>query len=300
MAGGRNGDAQLVLLDHGMYRELQPAFRREYSRLWVSLLTRDHESGRRAAAALGVRPDDYDALSLLLTFRSSTSARALGVELSAHERAALRQRYAGVTVADLNAFLERLPRDMLFVMRTCFAFWPFDGRMVATDGLCVHPSSGTWSLVRNLNRTLGGTSAQRFMIIAEHAVAGAAEPLAPDAPWGRRLAHQCGRRWARWQIRVLVRLINESAKLRAVLGAGVLRAWLAAVDLLGALHKSLMGPHGSAAAGDGAGGRADGATSTATAGTTLIGVLGPPRNVLRPDGTLGQQVEPRPPPRELG
>ena len=105
---------------------------------------------------------------------------------------------------------------------------------------------------------------------------------------------------ARWQIRVLVRLINESAKLRAVLGAGVLRAWLAAVDLLGALHKSLMGPHGSAAAGDGAGGRADGATSTATAGTTLIGVLGPPRNVLRPDGTLGQQVEPRPPPRELG
>lgn len=118
MAGGRNGDAQLVLLDHGMYRELQPAFRREYSRLWVSLLTRDHESGRRAAAALGVRSDDYDALSLLLTFRSSTSARALGVELSAHERAALRQRYAGVTVADLNAFLERLPRDMLFVMRT--------------------------------------------------------------------------------------------------------------------------------------------------------------------------------------
>ena len=76
MAGGRNGDAQLVLLDHGMYRELQPAFRREYSRLWVSLLTRDHESGRRAAAALGVRSDDYDALSLLLTFRSSTSARA--------------------------------------------------------------------------------------------------------------------------------------------------------------------------------------------------------------------------------
>ena len=136
------------------------------------------------------------------------------------------------------------------------------------------------------------------MIIAEHAVAGAAEPLAPDAPWGRRLAHQCGRRWARWQIRVLVRLINESAKLRAVLGAGVLRAWLAAVDLLGALHKSLMGPNGSAAAGDGAGGRADGATSTATAGTTLIGVLEP--HATSPGRTLGQQVEPRPPPRELG
>ena len=57
------------------------------------------------------------------------------------------RRYGGLTVSDVNEFLERLPRDMLFVMRT-------------------------WSLVRNLNSDLGGTSTQRFLVIAEHAAAG--------------------------------------------------------------------------------------------------------------------------------
>ena len=46
-----------VVLDHGMYRELRPAFRRAYCGLWTSLLTRDHITGRAASAALGVRRD---------------------------------------------------------------------------------------------------------------------------------------------------------------------------------------------------------------------------------------------------
>ena len=60
----------------------------------------------------------------------------------------MRTRYGKVGAADVNAFLERLPRDMLFVMRT-------------------------WSLVRSLNRALGGTTRQRLLVISEHAAAGA-------------------------------------------------------------------------------------------------------------------------------
>jgi len=138
---------QLVLLDHGMYRELTPSFRSNYCRLWHSLLTRSHANGRAAAQALGVPAAEYDTLSLLLTHRPSGSRGAIGTNMSAEERQAIRERYRSVGAADVNAFLESLPRDMLFVMRT-------------------------WSLVRSLNRRLGGTTRQRFLIMSEMATRG--------------------------------------------------------------------------------------------------------------------------------
>jgi aarF domain-containing kinase len=39
--GGGGGGMQLVLLDHGMYRELGEHFRRSYCALWVRLLPRE-------------------------------------------------------------------------------------------------------------------------------------------------------------------------------------------------------------------------------------------------------------------
>lgn len=44
------GRVQLVILDHGMVRELTPTFRSEYCRLWRALLTRDKDEGRRVRA----------------------------------------------------------------------------------------------------------------------------------------------------------------------------------------------------------------------------------------------------------
>ena len=43
--------------------------------------------------------------------------RAAGARMSAGERARVRERLKATTAADVNAFLERLPRDLLFVMR---------------------------------------------------------------------------------------------------------------------------------------------------------------------------------------
>ena len=192
-----DGQTQLVLLDHGMYRNLQTGFRTSYAALWAALLTRDHTSGRRAAAQLGVPLEDYDALSLLLTFRSSAaSAGALGAPISSEERARLRQRYGKLGAADVNAFLERLPRDMLFVMRT-------------------------WALVRSLNRNLGGTSAQRFHIIAEHAAAALVEvddtrrkaSSRSELTWRGRAAAQLRGHWARLRMRLVVRAIDYVGRL---------------------------------------------------------------------------------------
>lgn len=64
--------------------------------------------------------------------------------MSREDRRKTKERYKGYGAADVNSFLERLPRDMLFVFRT-------------------------WGLVRDLNRTLGGTTRERFLIMGQHA-----------------------------------------------------------------------------------------------------------------------------------
>ena len=135
--------------------------------------------------------------------------------MGAEERNRLRARYGKVSVADINAFLERLPRDMLFVMRT-------------------------WSLVRNLNRSLGGTSAQRFLIIAEHAAAGATPEPPSDAAWRLHVRARLARRWARWRMFAVVRAINGLAKLSvqvrsllATVRAAMLAYWPSGLLALG-------------------------------------------------------------------
>ena len=163
LTGGGAPRPQLVLLDHGMYRRLEPHFRRSYCALWQALLTHDHARGRAAARALGVRDADYETLSLLLTFRTPTARTALGRRMDPQERKRVRTRLRATTADEVSAFLERLPRDMLFVMRT-------------------------WALVSSHNRTLGGTTRQRMRIFVRHATSGALEAAAPDGGgWAQQL-----------------------------------------------------------------------------------------------------------------
>ncbi len=43
---------QLVLLDHGLYKQIDDGFRREYAALWRSLILADHNGIRRHSAAM--------------------------------------------------------------------------------------------------------------------------------------------------------------------------------------------------------------------------------------------------------
>eukprot|EP00611_Tribonema_gayanum_P025495 TRINITY_DN5810_c0_g1_i2.p1 TRINITY_DN5810_c0_g1~~TRINITY_DN5810_c0_g1_i2.p1 ORF type:complete len:579 (+),score=204.31 TRINITY_DN5810_c0_g1_i2:150-1886(+) len=146
---------QVVLLDHGMYRRLEPDFRLAYCRLWKAFLTRDTKLGKQQAVILGLTPDEYDALSLVLTWRPATTKTPMGTRITEEERARLREKYKGVVSAEaVNSFLERLPRDMLFVLRTS-------------------------DLIRGLNKDLGGTSQQRLRLMGEAAIRGLNLPNPP-------------------------------------------------------------------------------------------------------------------------
>lgn len=179
---------QLVILDHGMVRELSPAFRREYCRLWRALLMRDHATGRRAAVALGLPEVDLELLSLLLMHRTPKSKAAVGSNMSAAERQAMRKRYNGFGAADVNLFLQRLPRDMLFVMRT-------------------------WSMVRSLNKRLGGTTRQRFMLMSRHLARGSLiTPSGAHAgafvSWARSLGNGIRVRLLRLRFRLMMNMYD--------------------------------------------------------------------------------------------
>eukprot|EP01041_Mallomonas_annulata_P001986 gene1986-3863_t len=62
---------QIVLLDHGLYRELDDAFRRSYCRLWNGILNGDVEEIQKQCVAMGTGEDigAYSLLSAALVMR---------------------------------------------------------------------------------------------------------------------------------------------------------------------------------------------------------------------------------------
>lgn len=151
----KNNGYELVILDHGMYRRLDQSFRRAHCLLWKSLLTQDSKLGSKTMTALGLNDIGYETLSLILTFRTPTGDARVGGRMSDSERKRIREKYRYVTAGDVNRFMQSLPRDMLFVLRTN-------------------------DIVRSLNKSLGGTSRSRFITMGEWAVRGLSIPNVPS------------------------------------------------------------------------------------------------------------------------
>ena len=145
--GGGAPTPQLVILDFGMVRHLTPTFRLAHAKLWQALLTRDAPGGLAAVAAMGLQPEDYEGLSLLLTYRRPTATTPLGGRWTAADAAAIKAKYKDAGPRDVNAFMQRLPKDLLHTTR-CLA------------------------LVRSNNKELGGTTRDRLTLFGEAALQG--------------------------------------------------------------------------------------------------------------------------------
>eukprot|EP00696_Hemimastix_kukwesjijk_P006925 gnl/Hemi2/18768_TR6209_c0_g1_i1.p1 gnl/Hemi2/18768_TR6209_c0_g1~~gnl/Hemi2/18768_TR6209_c0_g1_i1.p1 ORF type:complete len:530 (-),score=98.10 gnl/Hemi2/18768_TR6209_c0_g1_i1:123-1712(-) len=182
---------QIVLLDHGLYREIDPTFRLNYCRLWRSMILRDEKAVLESATALGL--SKYAAfLPLIFTHRSLDSKVALGGKLSDADKLKLN---APTTVVKVNHFLETLPRDLLFILRTS-------------------------NLVRGLNLALDGSSADRFFGYALSAVRGSHVPVATTSS---PVAGSLGFESFRHRVRTLCALLA----LQWDLAAFRFRFWLA-------------------------------------------------------------------------
>ena len=115
-------EPQLVLLDHGLYRELPRRFVRMYADLWGAIVLGDADGIRRVSLELGVG-EYYPLLAAMLTNRpwgdvvGSDSSSRLKERNTAADRAQIRG-YAQQYLKQIMTVLERVPPPMLLLFKT--------------------------------------------------------------------------------------------------------------------------------------------------------------------------------------
>jgi aarF domain-containing kinase len=153
---------QLVLLDHGLYRDLTPEFRDNYARLWRALVVRDSEQIEKYAKALGAG-DYYKIFAFILTFRPMSNRNVgLGKKLTADDWEQVKREWEEID-PNISKLLEQLDRQLLMVLRSA-------------------------NILRGINVELG-SSVNRFLINARSAVKGIhlrEGALRNDAPWRKK------------------------------------------------------------------------------------------------------------------
>ncbi|EOD28819.1 hypothetical protein EMIHUDRAFT_234481 [Emiliania huxleyi CCMP1516] len=116
---------QLVLLDHGLYRDLPRAFALTYSRLWHGVVLGDADAIREAAEEMGVG-QYYPLLAAMLTARPWTDilragdtgdARALQEKGTAADKKQI-AGYAAQYAKHIGIVLDLVPRPLLLLFKT--------------------------------------------------------------------------------------------------------------------------------------------------------------------------------------
>ena len=128
VSDGAVGPAELIVLDHGLYRPLSDAFRLAYARLWRALVSGDVPGIYEAAAAMGTGPDAAPLFASILTMKPWTSisgqqkktkgrggAGRLRVVQADREEA---RAYAADHAPDIARLLGSLPRPLLLLLKT--------------------------------------------------------------------------------------------------------------------------------------------------------------------------------------
>uniref|UniRef100_A0A146P702 AarF domain-containing protein kinase 1 n=1 Tax=Fundulus heteroclitus TaxID=8078 RepID=A0A146P702_FUNHE len=109
---------EIVLLDHGLYQVLEPGFRMDYCRLWMSLIKGDMSGVERYSRRLGAG-DLYPLFACVLTARSwnAVNAGISSVPVTHAEDVEIRTN-ATLYLPQISDLLNRVPRQMLLLLKT--------------------------------------------------------------------------------------------------------------------------------------------------------------------------------------
>jgi len=112
-----HGKFSLVLLDHGIYRELDQKFRLDYCQLWKALILLDTKKILELGEQFGVgKYAKY--FPVIFTGRTLESKSALGTQMSSEEQRRLKEDLSSLGMDDISSFMEALPRDFYVILRT--------------------------------------------------------------------------------------------------------------------------------------------------------------------------------------
>ncbi|KAA8547660.1 hypothetical protein F0562_004089 [Nyssa sinensis] len=109
---GPNGFS-LVLLDHGIYKELDEGFRLDYCQLWKALILLDYNKIQHLGERFGVgKYSRY--FPVIFIGRTIDSKSVLGRGMSAEEKKNLNQELKTLKMEDISSFMESLPTDFSY------------------------------------------------------------------------------------------------------------------------------------------------------------------------------------------
>lgn len=113
---------QLILLDHGLYRDLDFATRTNYAALWKALVFADVNAIKEYSVKLGAGEDLYALFAGILTMKPwnkviNPSVDHLVLEGTNDDRSEL-QMYASSYFPQISELLRRLPRVILLLLKT--------------------------------------------------------------------------------------------------------------------------------------------------------------------------------------
>lgn len=108
----------LVLLDHGLYRDLPDQIRIDYAHLWTSLIRGDEDGIRKYAKRVG-GTDTYQLFACIMTGREWSTVQAADLA-SVRTQAELGRMASGAMewLTGISDILARLPRVVLLLLKT--------------------------------------------------------------------------------------------------------------------------------------------------------------------------------------
>ncbi|KAG0302184.1 hypothetical protein BGZ98_007722 [Dissophora globulifera] len=126
---------EIILLDHGLYRELSPEFRLDYARLWTAVMDSDEEEIKRRAIALG-GIDAYELFACILTGRDWDVIQESQLTRKVRNKAETSKisHGAGNWLVEIADILARVPRDLLLLFKTNDLLRALDEDLGADDG----------------------------------------------------------------------------------------------------------------------------------------------------------------------
>ncbi|KAF9201377.1 hypothetical protein BGZ49_008375 [Haplosporangium sp. Z 27] len=126
---------EIILLDHGLYRELSPEFRLDYARLWTAVINSDKEEIKRRALKLG-GIDAYELFACILTGRDWDVIQDAQLTKKVRNKAETSKisQDAGNWITEIADILARVPRDLLLLFKTNDLLRALDEDLGADDG----------------------------------------------------------------------------------------------------------------------------------------------------------------------
>ncbi|KAG0056838.1 hypothetical protein BGZ83_003132 [Gryganskiella cystojenkinii] len=126
---------EIILLDHGLYRELTPEFCLDYAHLWTAIIASDEDEIKYRALKLG-GTDAYQLFSCILTGRDWSVVQDAQLTKKARSKDEMVKIAdgAGNRIAEIAGILAKVPRDLLLLFKTNDLLRALDEDLGADDG----------------------------------------------------------------------------------------------------------------------------------------------------------------------